>query len=321
MTPDHRTGLSRRACLLGLAAAGLPTPGRAAPRRYTLEPVRLAEGIWTIYGAQEAITAENGGAIANVTLIDSRDGCVLVDAGPSHRYGTALEALARDLTGKPVVRVYLTHFHADHCLGASAFPDAVLWAGPGLQADLKRFGNDLASGMYRVAGDWMRGTGVPRPAVEAREGVEDVGGRRFRLLRLSGHTNEDLCLFEEASGLMFAGDLVFLDRAATTPDADLPRWREALATLATIPSRQLVPGHGPVEAGRRGIDQTLAWLDTVERAIGAGFEQGLDVTEIMGQPLPPWADGLAVARYEFARSVMHLLPRIEMDGLPKLSTV
>ncbi|MGU3539814.1 quinoprotein relay system zinc metallohydrolase 1 [Methylobacterium sp. A54F] len=315
----RRTGLAL--ALSAAAAACGPIPVAAAPRYYVLNPVRIAEGVWTIYGVQEAITAENGGAIANVTMLDTREGCVLIDAGPSHRYGTALDTLARDLTGKPVVRVYLTHFHADHSLGATAFPDAVLWAGPGLRADLARFGNDLASGMYRVAGDWMRGTGVPKPAVEAQAGVEEVGGRRFRLLRLSGHTREDLCLFEESSGLLFPGDLVFLDRAATTPDADLPRWRAALRTVADVPARLLVPGHGPAEVGRRGIDQTLAWLDAVDAAIEAGFEQGLDVTEIMARPLPVWADQIAVARYEYARSVMHLLPKVEADRFPVLSAL
>ncbi|GAN47355.1 quinoprotein relay system zinc metallohydrolase 1 (plasmid) [Methylobacterium radiotolerans] len=316
---EQSRGLTRRSGLaLGLAAMAC-TPALAAPRRYTLKPVVVAPGVWTLYGAQEAITAENGGAIANVTLIETRDGCVLIDAGPSYRYGTALEALARDLTGKPVVRVYLTHFHADHSLGATAFPDSAVWVGPGLRRDLARFGNDLASGMYRVAGDWMRGTGVPKPVNEARDGVEQVGERRFRLLNLSGHTNEDLCLFEETSGLLFPGDLVFLDRAATTPDADLPLWRKALATVADIPCRLLVPGHGPAEAGRRGIDQTLAWLDATESGIAAGFEAGLDSTEIMERPLPPWTNDIAVARYEFARSVMHLLPGIETARLPVLT--
>ncbi|MDR7038521.1 quinoprotein relay system zinc metallohydrolase 1 [Methylobacterium sp. BE186] len=314
-------GATRRRCLalgLGAAAAILPAASRAAPRRYALEPVPVAEGAWTIYGAAEPITAQNGGAIANVSILDTREGAVLIDAGPSHRYGEALEALARSLTGKPVARVFLTHLHADHSLGASAFAPETVWAGAWLQSDLKRFGNDLASGMYRVAGDWMRGTGVPAPAREAREGVEEVGERRFRLLRLAGHTAEDLCLFEERSGLLFAGDLVFLDRAPTTPDADLPRWRAALDTLAGVGHGRLVPGHGPTEAGRRGIDQTLAWLDMIDGRIASGFERGLDVTETMALPLPGWTEGVAVARYEYARSVMHLLPRIEGARLPLL---
>lgn len=311
---------TRRDCLaltLSLAALPLIPVGAAAkPLRYVLTPTPIAPGIWTIYGANEPITAVNGGAIANVTIVDTTDGTVLIDAGPSHRYGEALKAMAESLTGKPVVRIYLTHYHTDHVLGATAFDSTVVSAGQHLTEDLKRYGNDLTNGMYHVAGDWMRGTGIPQPGVLAREGVEAIGQHRFRLIRLAGHTREDLCLFEERSGLLFAGDLVFLDRAATTPDANLPAWRTALTALSEIEHRSMVLGHGPVEAGRRGIDQTRRWLDMIEARIEAGFERGLDITELMGVALPGWTHGIAVARYEFARSVMHILPTLEMKKIP-----
>lgn len=311
---------NRRECLaLGFAAAAMPLLSsgvQGKPLRYTLTPVVIAPGIWIIYGADEPITAANGGAIANVTILETTDGTVLVDAGPSHRYGEALKALAESLTGSPVVRIYLTHYHTDHVLGATAFESGVVSAGPDLADDLRRYGNDLTSAMYHVAGDWMRGTGIPRPGTLAVEGVERIGQRRFRVIRLSGHTREDLCLFEEGSGLLFAGDLVFLDRAATTPDADLPAWRQSLATLSGIDHRLMVPGHGPVEAGRRGIDQTRRWLDAVESGIRDGFGRGLDITELMAEPLPAWTEAIAVARYEYARSVMHMMPGLEARHLP-----
>ena len=316
MTPSPNR---RDALALGLAAAAsplLPAAALSAPLRYRLDPVAIAPGVWVVYGLNEWITARNGGAIANIAILDTRDGAVLIDAGPSHRYGTALKALAEQLTGKPVTRVYLTHFHSDHSLGATAFEPGIVSAGPVLTADLKAHGNALTNGMYRVAGDWMRGTEVPAPGRVAEDGLERIGERRFRLIRLSGHTREDLCLFEEGSGLLFAGDLVFLDRAATTPDADPAGWRRSLDALAAINYRLLVPGHGPTEAGARGIDQTRRWLDTVEAQVEAGFERGLDVTELMAEPLPDWTRDIAVARYEWGRSVMHLMPRLEAARLP-----
>ena len=318
--PSARRPSRRDALAIGLASAALPLlPAMAAPLKYPLAPVVIAPGVWTIFGVSEPITSKNGGAIANITILDTSEGAVLIDAGPSLRYGTALKALAEDLTKKPVVRVYLTHYHTDHVLGATAFESDIVSAGPRLTADLKRVGNDLTNAMYRVAGDWMRGTEIPAPGRVADDGIEQIGERRFRLVRLSGHTNEDLCLFEEGSGLLFAGDLVFLDRAATTPDADLPAWRGSLARLSEIDHQLMIPGHGPVEAGERGIGQTRAWLDTIEAQIDAGFERGLDVTELMSEPLPGWAEQIAVARYEYGRSVMHLMPKLEATRLPEVS--
>ncbi|WP_395697527.1 MBL fold metallo-hydrolase [Methylocella sp.] len=197
--------------------------------------------------------------------------------------------------------------------GASAFDAAALRVGAGLPEDLKRRGEDIAAAMYRAVGDWMRGTSVPAPYVVAQDGAEDVGGRRFRHIALSGHTSVDLCLFEETSGLLFAGDLVFLDRAATTPDADLDKWRASLDALAGVPHRLLVPGHGPVEPGGRGIAQTRRWLDMIEARVGEGFGQGFDVFEMSEVPLPDRTDAIAVARYEYQRLVQHLLPGVEAN--------
>ena len=312
----------RRALELGLCAAApfvLPPWAAAAPLSYRIEPKPIADGVWLIEGAAAPITIENGGAIANIVIFDTSEGAVLIDSGPSHAYGEALKATASALTGKPVARVYLTHIHADHVLGATAFPADAVWTTPTLAADLRARGAGLTDAMYRAVGDWMRGSTTPEPGRDVSGEREDVGDRRFRFLPLAGHSGSDLCLFEECSGLLIAGDLVFLDRAPTTPDADLERWRASLATIEGAGGKLLVPGHGPAEAGSRGVAQTRAWLAMIEERIGDGFERGLDIGELTASPLPAWAERMAASRYEFARSVMPLLPRLEAEKLPVVS--
>ena len=303
--------LSRRDALtFGAAAVAAPlfaAPALAlakkasliAPRAnyvYDLRPMPIADGVWVIPGAADKITATNGGAIANVTLFDTTDGVVIVDTGPSHRYGTELAALIKILIGKPVARVYVTHIHADHSLGATAFDANTLYGPPGLAEAMKLRGNDITNAMYRVAGDWMRDTNAPEIQNVAKEGVEQIGQRKFHCLPLAGHTKEDLCIYEETSGLLLSGDIVFLDRAATTPDANIPVWHKSLATLAAIPHAKLVPGHGPVEPGQRGIDQTSQWLDFVDTAMTRHFNEGLDEIEIMATSMPDWTNDIAVSR-------------------------
>ncbi|MEA1831568.1 hypothetical protein U8607_05670 [Methylobacterium durans] len=209
-----------------------------------------------------------------------------------------------------MIRFDLTHFHADHCLGAKAFPADAISAGPGLKADLRRFGNELAAGMYRVEGDWMRGTGARGPR---RRG----GDRRASLPSVAPvgpHLRGPLNVRGEIR------PAVFRRSRLPRPCRDDPgRESSALATLAGIGHGRLVPEHGHVESGRRGIDQTLAWLDMVEGRISLAFEEGVDITEAIGLPLPDWAERNAVTRYANARSVMHLLPRIEAERLPLLA--
>ena len=290
----------------------------AAPLAYSLKPVRIGEGIWVLYGVPEPIDRSNGGAIANITIFDTREGAVIVDTGPSKRYGTALADCVKEVTGKPVVRVYLTHFHPDHVFGNQAFDAKAIAAPQGVIDGLRSLGEDFASAMYHAAGDWMRGTELVLPAKAVGDSVEQIGGRRFALKSLGGHTPSDLAVIEETSGLLVAGDLVFLDRAPTTPHADLERWRTSLDALAGLKATQIVPGHGPVEGAPRGFEQTRDWLAIVEETIRAAFERGLSMNEAMSEPLPDWASKIALARYEYERSVMHFYPKLEAGQWPRV---
>ena len=288
----------------------------AAPLAYNLKPTKLTDGAWMIAGLPEVITLENGGAIANITILDSKDGAIIIDTGPSRRYGEELAVLAKELTGKGVAKVYLTHFHPDHVFGNQGFDAAKIAAPAGVIEGLTQMGNSFSDAMYYIARDWMRGTDLVLPQTIAKTGVDDIGGRRLQVLELAGHTGSDLAIFDETTGLLISGDLVFLDRAPTTPHANLAVWRETLNKLEQMPFSKLVPGHGPAESGKRGVLQTRDWLNAIEENITASFEKGLDMTEAMQEPLPPSLEKIALARYEFGRSVMHLYPKLEAARLP-----
>jgi quinoprotein relay system zinc metallohydrolase 1 len=303
--------------LLG-ALAGVPLLAAVPAYRPVAEAV--APGIWVVRGADAAIAMANGGAIANISIIATDAGPVLIDAGASHRHGVALAALARRLTGKPVARVYLTHLHPDHSFGASAFPADLVAATPAVAAQVAGDAAGFSTGLYRLLGDWMRGTELPAPALVASAGPVEIGGRRLRLFTLSGHSAADLAVLDEATGTLISGDLVFHNRAPATPHADLAQWRRALDTLAGLGHQRLVPGHGPVDpTPGAAIAQTRAWLDWLEPALKAALEAGLTMVEAGEMAIPPEFSELAVARLELQRSVSHFWPALEAARLPRVS--
>lgn len=310
--------IGRRA-VLGGGAALLAARAIGQSLAYRLHPQSIGDGIWLIRGADAPIERSNGGAIANITLIATDAGAVLVDAGPSLRYGEALDRLARTLTGKRVARVYLTHFHPDHSYGTAAFAPDHIAATPKLIDELTREGPGFADGMYRLLGDWMRGTELHLPGHRITTPEETVGGRRFTLLALSGHSPVDLAVLDQATGTLIAGDLVFHDRAPSTPHADLAVWRTALATLKASDHRVVVPGHGPYDpTPSTAIDQTRDWLDWLEQALSDAVRDGLDMVEAGAMPIPPRFAAMKAARYELQRSVAHLYPAIEARSLARV---
>jgi quinoprotein relay system zinc metallohydrolase 1 len=172
--------------------------------------------------------------------------------------------------------------------------------------------------LYRLLGDWMRGTEPVPPAGTIEPGAFAVGGRRFEALAFAGHTEADLAILDVETGTMIAGDLAFLDRAPTTPHADLDRWRESLDALATIAPAGIVPGHGPFDRTGESLRQTRAYLDWLDATLAEAAAQGLDRVETMRLPLPDAFAAMAVQPTEFERSVAHLFARYEEAATPLL---
>lgn len=310
--------LHRRALLL----AGLAAPAAAFAETFAgkYNPVAqaVADGLWMVRGADEAIGFANGGAIANRAIIATDAGAVLFDPGVSREHGLALGALAQRLTGKAVGRVYVSHLHPDHAMGAAAFDPAIVHALPATRADLERDGEGFSDAMYRLLADWMKGTAVILPQGDVSQGEAEFGGRKFRLLALKGHSGGDLALLDQATGALLAGDLVFHDRAPSTPHASLPDWRASLDRLTALPHKLLVPGHGPLDRDGSAIAQTRDWLDWLEMTLRDAVTRGLDMSEAGELAIPPRFAGLKAARYELQRSVSHYYPRLEAQILPKI---
>lgn len=308
--------LSRRTLIGGMATL-IAAPVRAAD--YAITPQAIGDGLWLVRGADEPIEAGNGGAIANIAIIATPAGTVLWECGPSVRYARALRQAAEQLTGKPVVRVYISHLHPDHGMGLATFDPAIVAALPGTIEALRAEGQGYADGMYRLLGDWMRGTDLMLPGRSISQAEEDFGGRRLTLLALSGHSSADLALLDAQSGLLLGGDLVFHDRAPSTPTADLPKWRASLDQLKALPHKGVMPGHGPFDpGGPAAIAQTRDWIDWLETTLTQAVRDGLDMVEAGEVAIPDRFATMAAARYEVQRSVSHLYPALEAALLPRV---
>jgi len=244
---------------------------------------------------------------------------VVIDSGPSKRYGDELKALIeKTIPNKPILRVYNTHHHPDHVFGNQAFDPATIAAPQGVIDNITLEGDALADNMYRLLGDWMRGTAPVVPQVALEGDKEEVGGRVFSLYYLSGHTSSDLVIRDNETGTLFGGDLAFLSRAPTTPHADIDTWQQAITTLEGIDKALIFPGHGPADAKGESLVQTADYLSWLDGSLKEAVRAGLTMNEAMAQPIPSVFQSLNVVRTEYERSVVHLYSRLENSLLPEI---
>lgn len=320
--------LDRRSLVRGLlapaAAAATPPLARrralaATPQRYGLEPREVAPGIWLFEGRTEYFSPQNGGNIVNTCFIDTGEGLVVFDTGPSRLYGEEMRAAIGRASPMPVRKVIVSHAHPDHYLGNQAFAGVPIAAGPATRAMLAEMAGPFADNMYRLIDVWMRGTETVPPTEDLAAGPLPFGRRRLEVLLLSGHTRQDAALFDHDTGTLIAGDLVFWGRAPTTPNADIPSWLRALNRLEALAPQRVVPGHGSVAPGTAAIRETRRYLEWLVATLTEAAGKGLAMAEAMRLPIPEEFRAMAVLPGEFARSVSHLYPAIEQATLPRIN--
>lgn len=291
----------------------------AADFDYRLSAVQVAKDVYTFIGKTEDFSTTNGGNIVNTAFVVAAQGVIVIDSGPSLRYGQQMRRAISAITAKPIALLINTHHHPDHFLGNQAFADVPIAALAETRNGIAADGNAFAENLYRMSGDWMKGTEVQLPGKTLSTGRLEVAGRSLRLVGLDGHTGADLVIIDETSGVVFAGDLVFNGRAPTTPHADVAHWLKALDQLEALTREPgftlLLPGHGAPTADAAPIRQTRAWLTWLSAAMRDAAKAGLDMNDVLARPLPPEFASLPVAASEYRRSVGHLFPAAEQEAL------
>lgn len=302
------------AALLASAAA------IAGPLTYNLKPAQIAPDTWVFEGSTEHFTRANGGNILNPGFIVTADGVIVLQTGPSRRFGEEMRAAIKaTAAGRPIAKVFVSNLHPDYWLGNQAFADVPIAALPGTIAGIAEEGKAITENMYRLVGDWMRGTEMVLPTEPVRGSTVVYGGHRLRLVPLEGHTAADLAVLDETTGVLFAGGVVFCDRTPTTPHADVAKWLKALDELEALEFTTLVPNHGRIRKDKACIAQTRDWLTWLDRTLREAVESGMDMTEALDLPIPERFNGMGVLREEYRRSVAHLWPKIEQAALPRVN--
>ncbi len=317
-----RSGLSRRE-LMSLALATLATASQVKPARaagagrwtYGLKPKEIADGVFLLRGLDEHLSVKNGGNIANITFMTTGDGVLLFDTGPSRIYGEELKAAIASVTDEPVARVFVSHAHPDHYLGSQVFEDLPIESLAVVRDVIADIGDLFTDNMYRLVDVWMRGTRTVTPTRTISASREKMGRRDLEFLALAGHSHGDLAIYDHGEQLLLAADLVFMNRAPTTPHADLDVWRGSLDRLQDLPLKMVVPGHGPLTEDASAIEQTRSYLGWLEATLSDAAGRGLSEAEAIDLRVDPKFDEMAVVREEFVRSVSHLYGKLALEML------
>ena len=181
----------------------------------------------------------------NIWLVGDDQEVMVIDA--AHQAAPIIEAVA----GRRAVAIVCTHGHNDHINAAVALADAI-----GAPVLLHPDDTMLWDVVYP-------GRPADGPLAEGQELT--VAGTTLRVLHTPGHSPGGCCLLDEAGGVLFSGDTLFIGGPGATGRSFSDRsviLRSIRDRLLPLPATTVVhTGHGPdttIGAEAAGVTAALA---------------------------------------------------------------
>ena len=244
-----------------------------------MKAVQVSEHVWYVKGASGAAT-ENEGFISNSGFVITEEGVVVYDALGSPSLAQQLIVEIRKVTNKPIVKLILGHYHADHIYGAQVF---------------KELGAEIIApvGVYKYIDSDVGINRLEERRISLYPWVDDdtyivkpdrlldkaetftLGGITF-LINVVGpaHSDGDMTLYIENDRVLFSGDLIFEGRVPYLGSSDTRFWLKTLEKMEMQSLQGLVPGHGAVaKEPAKTVSLTRRYLAFIREKMGAAVEE------------------------------------------------
>ncbi|HNW02066.1 MAG TPA: MBL fold metallo-hydrolase [Burkholderiaceae bacterium] len=247
----------------------------------TFRPV--VEGVYAYIGETDGRTYENEGLNANIGLVVTPEGAVLIDSGATFQSAHKIQEAVKKVTSQPVRWVINTGGQDHRWLGNGYFraQGAEIMAHASAESDMKaRAGGHLET--LKVLKERLDGTipTLPNRFVQGNDTRMALGGVMIELkYRGGGHTPGDMVVWLPQKNVMFTGDVVYVDRVLGLIPVSLTRtWLQSFAMIDEINPQILVPGHGNVTNVATAQAQTRNLLLALRTHMKKAVDDGTDMS-------------------------------------------
>jgi len=254
----------------------------------------VADGVYAYVGDKGARTYDNEGLNANIGLIVTPAGAILIDSGASYQSARKIQEAVRRVTPQPIKWVINTGGQDHRWLGNGYFlaQGAEIIAHANARADMLARGGDHLTGLTAALKERADGT-VPTLPTRFIEGLDTpltLGGITLELRhRGGGHTPGDMMVWLPSRKVLFSGDIVYVNRMlGVIPVSNTQAWLAAFKVIEDLQPRHIVPGHGEVTdlptAAADTRDYLLALRAHMKKAVDEGVEVSAAVKSFNAQP-------------------------------------
>jgi glyoxylase-like metal-dependent hydrolase (beta-lactamase superfamily II) len=211
-------------------------------------------------------TAPDDGWGVNSHIIELATQTIVIDAQYTPVYGREVVDCANAL-GNPISRLYVTHYHPDHLLGAAEFK-VPIHALAEVKNKIDAVGDRVACEEHEKFPETIP-TRAEKPSLIVEPGSETIDGVTFEFLQLQhAETENALMISFRAHGILIAQDLIYHGVHVFLGEQAFDTWLEQLAHYQSLSYRKILPGHG-TPGGPELYDQMRSYLTTARENLAA----------------------------------------------------
>ena len=214
----------------------------------------------------------------------------------------------------------VTHSHFDHSFGIEAFYnegievimgksefDKYYNIGPKILKILeKNIGIKFTSGTF----EYNNKIEITEIKETDKKKTLNLGNREIEIINFSeAHSSGDLVVRDKKTNILFSGDLIFIERAPSSVDANIKKWIQAIKNIKEMNWSILVPGHGPIVKDKNEVIMLLDWLKYLNMLLINASENGDTVAEIVDYEIPEKFKKLKLIKPTVRRDIKKQLNR------------
>lgn len=276
--------------LLGSACDKPPNQDSHSPPSYPetnveMQLLKVSEHVYYVQGTAGMAT-DNEGFISNAGMVITDDGVVVIDALGTPSLANLFLQKIRTVTDKPIKKLIVSHYHADHIYGLQVFKEqGAKIIAPAAAMDY--LGSEQAKERLEERRfslePWVNESTylVTPDELISNNTSFTFGGITFQINVVgAAHSDGDMTLFVQPDNVLFSGDIIFEGRIPFLGDANTKTWLAALRKMETSKLTALVPGHGPIARDpNKAIKATSDYLAFMREHIGKAAQDFVPFTE------------------------------------------
>lgn len=250
------------------------------------------------------IVQPDGYIKGDTTLFIGSEKTALIDTGMEYCSDQLVEDLKKELNGRPLDYILLTHSHYDHVCGTPAlrhaWPDVKVCAHPHAakilsKESVRQFMMNMSKQNYEEKG---RTDGVKdypledyRVDVEVTEGsIIDLGDVRFRVYETPGHTKCSVSYYDEINEILFASESTGIactaDPFSVEPTfvSSYIQSMDSIEKLKDVPVKMIIQSHrvmGKMLDPSTYFERAYTFSFLSKEFILSMYKNGLDMDQIL----------------------------------------